>query len=279
MRIGDMKKIDVGNGSLATLDEGTGDVLLLVHGFPLNHTMWREQITTLKEHYRVIAPDLRGFGQSNDSAASSPTTASTAPTLTMEQHADDLASLLDRLGIDGGVHFCGLSMGGYIAWQFWKKYAARVRSLILCDTRASADSEEAATGRLAMAERVLTDGTAFVADAMLPNLVAPRQLSGDSDVADRLRNMIESTSPESIAAAQRGMAARIDATHLLRDIDVPSLVLVGEHDAITTATEMQSIAEAIPGSRFATIPDAGHMAPMEEPAAVTMAIKDFLAMA
>lgn len=267
-----MKNIDIGDCSLATLDEGSGDVLLLVHGFPLDHTMWNEQIAALRERYRVIAPDLRGFGESGQMQS----TSSTA-TLSMEQHADDLARLLDALGITEKVHFCGLSMGGYIAWQFWRKYAERVRSLLLCDTRASADTEEAAQGRLKMAERVVAEGNAFVAAGMLPKLLAPQKLSSDSDVIRRLRNMIENTSPESIAAAQRGMATRIDATDMLPNIDVPTLVLVGEHDAITTAEEMKSIADTIPGSQFVEIPAAGHMAPMEDPAAVSAAIQDFLA--
>lgn len=271
----DLQRIDIGDGSLAVYDSGTpeGDAnrtLLLVHGFPLDHTMWRDQIDALDQSYRVIAPDLRGFGQSTLMAVSK------TDTLGMEQHADDLAHLLDALGVDEPVHFCGLSMGGYIAWQFWRKYARRVRSLILCDTKATADSAEAAAGRLAMADRVLAEGNGFVADAMLPKLLAPQASSDNSDVAERLRTTIENTAPESIAAAQRGMAARIDANELLASIDVPTLVLVGQHDAITTADEMRSIAAAIAGSQFVEIPQAGHMAPMEASAETNPAIRDFL---
>ncbi len=267
-----MKQIKLSDISIATIDEGAGDTLLLVHGFPLNHTMWHEQIAVLSERYRVIAPDLRGFGRSVYSSASN-----TPATLSMEQHADDLAALLDSLGIEGPVHFCGLSMGGYIAWQFWRRHGERVRSLLLCDTRPSADTEEAAQGRLAMANRVLAAGNFFVSDAMLPKLVAPDHLREDSDVVSRIREMISGTAPESIAAAQRGMAERIDFTATLTDIDVPALVLVGEHDAITTAAEMRTIAEALPNGQFVEIPAAGHMAPMEEPAAVNAALQDFLA--
>jgi len=271
-----MKTIDLDGYRIATVDEGAGDVLLLVHGFPLDHTMWLEQVADLKADYRVVAPDLRGFG--NNVEATEP--------LTMDQHADDLARLLDQLDIDSPVHFCGLSMGGYVAWEFWRRHRDRVRSLLLCDTRAGDDTAEAAEGRLAMAERVLNEGNAFAVDAMLPKLVAPRELNETprelnetSSVAQRLRQMIEKTSPASIASAQRGMAQRIDAQALLSDIDVPTLVVVGEHDAITTAAEMRDIAQAIPRSTFVEIPAAGHMAPLEEPAAVNRALREFLARA
>lgn len=263
------RRIELDNGTLNVVEEGRGDVLLLVHGFPLDHSMWSQQIAALRHDYRVVAPDLRGFGQSSPA---------TVP-LTMEQHADDLAQLLDKLEIVGPVHFCGLSMGGYIAWQFWKKYTQLARSLLFCDTKASADAEAAVRMRLAMAKRIEKEGHAFVPDAMLPKLVAARHLEEPTGVVEQLREMILNTAPASIAAGQRGMAERIDATAMLPKIDVPSLVLVGEHDSITTAEEMRTIAESLPEGRFVEILGAGHMAPMEEPAAVNKAMQEFLATA
>ena len=245
---------------------GEGDPLLLVHGFPLNHSMWNSQIDHFSSRYRIIAPDLRGFGSS----------VVTTGTVTMEQHADDLAGLLDELGVDQPVIFCGLSMGGYIAWQFWHKYRDRVSALILCDTRAVADTEQARQGRLEMAQRVVRDGAEFVAEAMLPKLVGPDAVNAQPAVVEAIRQMILTTDPETIAAAQRGMAQRPDVTSELNEITAQTLVLVGTFDEISRVDEMRQIADAIPNSRFAEIPAAGHMAPMENAAAVNASIDKFL---
>ena len=113
---------------LATVDQGRGPPVLLIHGFPLDHSMWDGQIETISSRYRVLAPDLRGFGQSGVTDAS----------VSMEQHADDLAALMDALGIADPIVLCGLSMGGYIAFEFWRKYSPRLRALVLCDTRSCA---------------------------------------------------------------------------------------------------------------------------------------------
>ena len=150
-----MKTAKISTGNLAYIDRGAGQPILLVHGFPLDHTMWDSQIQALGKHSRVIAPDLRGFGQSPLGPVD--------PThgITMERYADDLAEFLDELslGADQPVVFVGLSMGGYIAWQFVRKYAARVRALALLDTRSLADTDEARAGRLKMAENVAEWGS------------------------------------------------------------------------------------------------------------------------
>jgi pimeloyl-ACP methyl ester carboxylesterase len=262
-----MKRISIGPIDLNIVDRGTGSPLLLVHGFPLDHTMWNAQIEALSASHRVIAPDLRGFGQSG--------TAGDEVT-TMPQFADDMAALLDALQIDEPVTFCGLSMGGYIAWDFLRRHRQRLAALILCDTRAAADSEEAARGRRMMAAGVLAEGVQAVPDAMLPKLLAPLTLQETPAVAESLRRTILATSPTSIAAAQRGMAEREDSTSLLGTIDLPTLVIVGEHDAISTVREMRRVADEIPGARFAVVPDAGHLSPLENPAVVSAAIEGFL---
>ncbi|REK28186.1 MAG: alpha/beta fold hydrolase [Planctomycetota bacterium] len=261
-----MRQIELPEVSLAVHDEGQGETLLLVHGFPLDHTMWRTQTESFRDSYRVIAPDLRGFGESGK----------TSGPLSMRQHADDLARLLDALDIGDPVHFCGLSMGGYIAWEFWQNYPARLRSLILCDTRAAGDTEQAAAGRREMAERVPHEGSEYVAEVMLPKLVAPRELEEDTPVARRIREMILKTDPETIVAAQQGMAGRADFRARLSEIQHPSLVVVGEQDAITPVDEMRGIAAALPNSRFVPLAEAGHMAPMEQPEAFNAALRDFL---
>jgi 3-oxoadipate enol-lactonase len=258
--------IDIGNVKLAVEDRGEGPVLLLVHGFPLDHTMWDEQISALSDTARVIGPDLRGFGGSDV----------TAGTATMDQFADDLAALLDVLAIREPITLCGLSMGGYVAFAFWQRHAHRLAKLILCDTRAEADSDEVRQNRLAVAEQVIQSGTSVLVGAMLPRLLAESTGERAPEVAGRIAQMIRRMSPDGIAAAQRGMAAREDATPILGQIAVPTLVVCGRHDTISPPAEMQAMAQTLPHAAYCEIPDAGHMSPMENPAAVNAAIRDFL---
>ena len=266
-----MTTVDIGDVKLRVAMEGAGPPLLLVHGFPLNHRMWTEQIEALSSHCQVIAPDLRGFGESPLGDASL-----VEGGVTMEAFADDLATLLDCLNITEPVHFCGLSMGGYIAWQFWKKYGQRMRSLILCDTRTVSDTEEVARGREMMAVKVLKDGPHFVATSMIPKLLATKTRSDRPELVESLRSMILATSSKGIAAAQRGMAKRPDVTSWLRTIALPTLVIVGEQDTISPVDEMRAISESIGSSRLVQVPDAGHMAPMENSRVVNEAILDFV---
>jgi pimeloyl-ACP methyl ester carboxylesterase len=202
--------------------------------------------------------------------------------------------LLDALGIVERVALCGLSMGGYVAWQFWQRHRSRLAKLILCDTRAAADSPETARGRRDSAERVMNEGPGFLADGMIEKLFAPKSgraldihdsvpapFSTDArnhrgEIIESTRQTILNTSPIGIAAALRGMAQRADATGLLPDIDVPTLVVCGQHDVISTVDEMRAIAARIPAARFVEVPKAGHMAPLENPAVVNEAIRTFL---
>ncbi len=261
-----MLSVTVQGDVFQVVQRGAGDPLLLVHGFPLNHAMWEAQIDHFAATHLVIAPDLRGFGHS----------VVTPGTVTMEQHADDLARLLEALDVREPVVLCGLSMGGYIAWQFWRKYADRLAGLILCDTRAAADSPPVRAGRLEMARRVMVEGVAFVAAGMVPKLVGPATLAGQPQIVNAIRQMILDTDPRTIAAAQRGMAQRGDMTASLPEISLPTLVLVGQHDGISTPDEVRQIAAALPHGRFIQIPEAGHLAPLENPAAVNAAVEEFL---
>ena len=251
---------------LAAVDRGTGLPLLLVHGFPLNHTLWQAQVEDCADHCHVIAPDLRGFGTSGVSEGE----------VSMEQMADDLAGLLDTMGIQEPVVFCGLSMGGYIAWEFWRRHGARLAGLILCHTRAAADSPEVAANRLLTADRVLAEGLAPIADAMIPRLAAEVTLTRYPERVETVRRMIFSNDPRGVAAASRGMARRVAATALLPEIACPTLLIAGQNDQLVPLAEMQAMAEAIPNARLVEIRDAGHLSPMENPAEVNAAILSFL---
>ena len=219
----------------------------------------------------MLAPDLRGFGQSRAALD-----ATAEATLSMERLADDLQAMLAALGVDEPVVLCGLSMGGYVAWQFWRKYADRLRALILCDTRSTADTPEARRDRLRMAEGVVEWGVKRIADAMIPKLFAPATKERQPKLVEQVRAMIVATDPQVIAAAQRGMAERPDMTDALPQIEVPTLVVVGHDDALSPPAEMQAIAEAIPHAQFVEVPEAGHLAPMENVPVVNEAIRQFL---
>lgn len=280
-----MKSLRVNGTEIKYVDHGTGLPLVLVHGFPLDHTMWAGQIDGLNKppdelllgeaflptesipSLRIIAPDLRGLGRSHAEDEK----------ITMEQSADDLAGLLDGLAIKEPVVICGLSMGGYVAFQFWRRHAARLRGLILCDTRATADVPAVATARLDMAERVLREGPGPLVETMLPRLFAESTQQNHPELVEALRNVMMAGDRHGIAATAHGMAERPDMTSSLGQIACPTLVLVGQHDAISPPTEMFEIAEAIPGATFVEIPAVGHMAPLENPAEVNAAMLKFLA--
>jgi pimeloyl-ACP methyl ester carboxylesterase len=260
-----MKQINLSDIRLSCRDDGAGPPLLLIHGFPLDHSMWSGQMDDLAGDFRVLAPDLRGFGRSDV----------TQGVVTMQQLADDLAELLDAVGVTQPVLLCGLSMGGYVCWQFWRRHASRLRGLILCDTRAAADSPEAAAARRAGAQRVLAEGPEFLAQEMSQKLFAPTTVQRQAACIEATRHVILQTSPAGIAAALCGMADRPDATDLLAKIDLPALVVCGRHDAISTPDEMRGIAAGMPRAQFVEIEDAGHMSPLENPQAFNRALRNF----
>jgi 3-oxoadipate enol-lactonase len=227
-----MKTQTVNGAELAYVDAGAGRPVVLVHGFPLDHSMWNAQIDALSGDYRVIAPDLRGFGRSGVSEG----------TVTMQQFADDLAGLLRALEVDEPVVLCGLSMGGYVAWQFWRRHGRRLGGLILCDTRAVSDTPEAAASRREMAEQVLREGPEPLVAQMMPKLFAPSTAKDQPELVESLRRVMLQTDPRGIAAAARGMAERPEMVSQLHRIACPVLVIVGELDAISTVDEMRAIA-------------------------------------
>jgi pimeloyl-ACP methyl ester carboxylesterase len=252
---------------LAFLDEGPGPVVVLLHGFPLSSAMWKEQINGVGSIYRIIAPDLRGHGDSP------------APegVYTIDEMADDVIELLDRLGLDVPVVIGGLSMGGYVALSLVARYPARVRGLMLMDTRAGADPAEAAQKREETAQEVLSTGNVkAVVDAMIPRLFARKTIEERAERVAYLREVMVKNTPRGIAGALRGMAARPDRREDLARIKVPTLVMVGEEDAITPPNEALSLADAIEGARLEVVVNAGHMAPYENPAVANAVILRFL---
>jgi pimeloyl-ACP methyl ester carboxylesterase len=229
--------------------------------------MWVEQIAALGPLCRLIAPDLRGHGQSE----------SPDGVYTMDEMADDVVELLDQLEIKQPIVLGGLSMGGYVALSLVLRYPQRVGGLILCDTRAAADTPEAAKGREETARKVMREGTGrSMIETMVPRLFGKTTLEKHPQRVEAMFAVMERTSPLGIAGALRGMAARKDRRGELARITMPTLVLVGEDDVISPPAEAREMAAAIPNSRLEVIPGAGHLSPYENPTAANLAILRFL---
>jgi len=260
-----MAVIEIDNLKIAYTDTGSGRPVVLIHGYPFNRSLWNEQVAVLGQNYRVIAPDLRGFGESD----------AAAETATMDRMAQDVALLMNHLEIARAT-IVGLSMGGYVALAFYKQLSSRVRALILADTRPQSDTEEAKRTRLQQAEQALSEGMASIADAMLPKLLTPETVSKRPDVVKRVRDMMLKTKPEGAAAALRGMAQRDDQTSLLSKISVPVLILVGAEDAITPVADSEKMNQAIAGSRLVVLENAGHVSNLERTDQFNEALLDFL---
>jgi pimeloyl-ACP methyl ester carboxylesterase len=249
-------------------DRGSGEAVLLIHGFPLNSAMWGAQLTALSPDWRVIAPDLRGFGASELGSAD--------VTLGMDLLARDLAALLDHLGIERAV-VCGLSMGGYVAFEFFRQFRDRVRALVLCDTRAGQDPVETQRARGTLAERVIAENTIDpVIEGLLPKLVSSRTTRRNPGVVAMVRAMMQEAAPDSVARALHSMATRADSEPLLRTIDVPTLVLVGSDDVITNRGQAEMMARGIRGARLEIVPGAGHLPPVEQPEEFNQFLNQFL---
>jgi 3-oxoadipate enol-lactonase len=258
-------KLSVSGGSLHYDVRGDGATVLFLHAFPLALAMWDEQARRLEKTHRVVRFDARGFG------ASSP---GDGP-LTMERIADDAVALLDHLGLASAV-VCGLSMGGYAAFALVRRHPARLRGLVLADTRAGADTPAARASRAELAERVLREGAAAVAEAMVPKLLGATSLADRPDTVAEVRRMILGNPARGIANALAGLAGRADSATTLREVRVPTLVVCGEEDLLTPVSESEALAGGIAGARLVTIPKAGHLSSMENPEAFDAALLGFL---
>lgn len=245
-------------------DRGSGMPLVLLHGFPLDSRMWDAQVNELSSRWRVIAPDHRGFGRSRSDQP-----------FTIESLADDAHALLSELKALPCV-LAGLSMGGYVALAYAKKYPTDLRGLILIDTKAEGDSSEAKEGRQKMIDSARTGGSKVVADQMMPKMLADETPKARPHQAQALRQMMEACPPRTIEHALLAMRDRPDRTTDLPSIPVPTLILVGDHDRITPPDVAESMRAKIPRAQLTIIKGAGHMSPMEQPAQVNQAITRFL---
>lgn len=244
-------------------EAGSGPALILIHGFPLDRTVWSEQLKGLADFRRVIAVDLRGRGKSESSPAEG---------WSIDLYADDVAETIESLGVSA-ADVAGLSLGGYVAFSLLRRHPDKVRSLILIDTKAAADTAEAKEGREKTAAAAREQGTASIAEGLIPKLVAP---GASEEVKSKAMAMAKATPGETAAADALAMRDRADSTLDLGSIGIPAVVIHGEDDQLMPAGGAREMAGGIPGATFVPIPAAGHLAPLENPEAVNAALRKFL---
>ena len=245
-------------------DVGAGLPVVFLHGFPHNRTLWAPQLGGLMARARCVAPDLRGFGESE-----------IAGPYSIDRYADDVIAMLDALGIERAV-IAGLSMGGYVAFAIWRRHRARVRALILADTRPGADSEETKAKRREMILLARAKGTGAIADSQIGSMVGRTTRDRHPDIADAVHRMLTMAPVEGVVGALEAMIARPDSTPTLATIDVPTLIIVGEEDVLTPPAEARAMHAAIAGSRLEILDGAGHVSNVERPAAFNHVTSEFL---
>jgi 3-oxoadipate enol-lactonase len=232
---------------------GDGPSVVLLHPFPLNHNFWSAIAAQLSSRYRLILPDLRAHGASQ--LGDGP--------VTMHKLAGDLARVC-REEEAGKTAFVGVSISGYLLFEFWRRYRDRVKALVLANTRATAETSESRDARLLSADKVLREGTAGFIEEMLSRLLPQSTWTNRPDIVEAARKMMQAMSPDDIAGVQRGMAERPDSVATLATIDVPTLILAGAEDSVPL-DEFQLMQERIAGSELRVISGAGHYAALEKP--------------
>jgi 3-oxoadipate enol-lactonase len=259
-------KVMINGFSMAYDDAGEGQPIVFVHGYPLNKAIWQTQLEGLSDIMRVLAPDLRGHGESQ---------AMPGP-YTMQLLVGDLVAFLEALGITQPVVLCGLSMGGYLAFEFNRRHPERLKALILTATRASDDTPQAKANRDLAAETARQGGPGAIVKKMLPVILSPATPSRQPALVGRVREIMENTSLEGVLGDLAALRDRPDSNPDLPRIRIPTLVVHGEQDQIIPYNEAYTMHQAIPGSSWSLIPDAGHLPCLENPLAYNKALRSFL---
>ncbi|MDP9070887.1 MAG: alpha/beta hydrolase [Actinomycetota bacterium] len=263
-----MPRVSLDGTALHYLEAGAADPpVVLLHAFPLHAGMWEPQLEALAGRFRVVAPDLKGFGASDapdDAAAYS-----------MEAYADELAALLDQLQLDRVV-LGGLSLGGYVAFAFLRRHRPRVAALVLADTRPGPDTPEVRERRTNQQRQVAEEGTSGVIEALLDGLLSEHTRQEQPAVVERARRLMDNPAA-GFTGALEAMKRRSDATSELAAIEVPTLVVVGEDDAVSPPSVAEDMCRRIPECRLVVLPRAGHLSSLEAPDAFNEAVGAFVA--
>lgn len=252
--------------TLSVQAAGEGQTLFLLHGFPLDHRLWQSQLEGLSDRMHVVAVQLRGFGSSTLDEAD----------FSLAELAQDVEFLRQHLAGGQPIWLAGLSMGGYVALEYWRQFSSQLRGLILTNTKPTADNEAAKAGRAAMGQKALSDGTWAAVEPMYAKLLSEQTVASNPDLAELVRTMMQDVAPATIAAAQNAMAQRRDFTNQLPTIQVPTLVIAGESDTIAPAVEGKVWSAKVPGSTFVVIPNTAHLSPLESPELFNRTLLDFI---
>lgn len=258
-----MPVVEFNGRKLHYLDEGEGIAILWIHGYPLSARLFEPQLAIANA--RHIAPDLPGFGESDPPAGHA----------TIETYARELLQLLDTLNIDSAL-VAGVSMGGYVAMTVARIAPQRVRGLILIDTREVADTQEGRKGRLRSIEIARKRGVGPIVDEMLPKMLTPATLAREDDRAIRTRAIMKSATREGVLTALQAMADRPDSTDVLRNLDVPVLIVVGSYDGVTPPPDAERMRSLVKNGTLVEIDDAAHLSNLEQPRQFNRAIESFL---
>ncbi|MCC7123779.1 MAG: alpha/beta hydrolase [Acidobacteria bacterium] len=260
----------IGSRTIAYLDSVPGGnalrTIVLLHAFPLGAGMWEPQIRSIPKGWRLITPDLCGFGGTTDPNPTLPA---------IDDYADDVTDLLGELGITRAV-VGGCSMGGYATFAVMRKVSHMVEAIVLADTKMTADTSEGRANRRSMLALVDREGPSGVSRDMMPKLLGATTVASDATIEPTVRRFIKQQSPDALRGAIRRMMDRPDSSELATTITVPALIVVGEEDALTPVADAQKMAAAIPGARLEIIPGAGHLPNLEQPARFNTVLGDFL---
>jgi pimeloyl-ACP methyl ester carboxylesterase len=259
------QRIKSSDAEIAYWTLGAGTPVVLLHPFPAHHEFWLPVAETLSTRYRVILPDLRGHGES--AVGEGPAT--------MDKHAADIARVMDDANV-GRAPLVGVSIGGYVLFEFWRQHRGRVAALGLCNTKAPADGPEARAGRLQAANDVLERGAEPFFESMIPKLMGRTTRETRPDLVEGALRMMRKMSPENVAQVQRGMAARPDSIETLKTINVPTLLVTGDEDLMTGLNEAELMRSHIANSQLRVIPKAGHYSPWEQPQDAAKLLRQFL---
>ena len=260
-----MEHINSGDAEIAYVTMGDGPSVVLLHPFPANHEFWIPVAEELSSRYRLILPDLRGHGESEVGEGPA----------TVAKHTADLVRVMEDARVSRAP-LIGVSIGGYILFEFWRRHRERVTALGLCNTKAPADNAEGRAGRLQAANDVLERGTEPFLQSMVSRVLAKTTQETRPDLVQAALRMMRQMSPEDIAQVQRGMAERPDSVDTLKTINAPTLIVTGDEDVFTGINEAQLMRQHIAGSQLRVIPKAGHYSPWEQPSEAARIIRQFL---
>ena len=260
------RDLRLGPTTLSVTEQGDGTPIVFLHAFPLNARMWTSQLDALPDGWRGFAPDLRGFGKSPRSAN---------PARHVRDHAEDVLALIHEMGAGPAV-VVGLSMGGYVAFECWRRRPDVIRGLVLADTRAEADADDARARRVAMQDLAAREGTGAVVNAMMPGLLGATTHMANPHLAVDVRRWATETGADAVIDALEALRTRPDSRATLPTIDRPVLVIVGEEDTLTPPALSRVMADGIQGATLVEVPQAGHLSNVEQPQAFNAALTNWL---